>query len=146
MMKQDNTFKPWISNESYSHIKSGNHKNPGKNSLLIQIVDVDMDFPEPYFSYESVIQLRFNDTNDEYDDTAITRSDAITIAKWLRHAKKYNMNVIVHCVAGLCRSGAVVEVATMIGFEALHNIRQPNSYVKKMLMREFDLLYPEQDV
>jgi predicted protein tyrosine phosphatase len=42
---------------------------------------------------------------------------------------------MVHCVAGLCRSGAVTEVGVMMGFEDTHRYRNPNVFVKKMLMR-----------
>ena len=45
------------------------------------------------------------------------------------------MNVVVHCHAGICRSGAVVEVATMMGFTATDRYRQPNLRVKSKMMK-----------
>jgi len=49
------------------------------------------------------------------------------------------MNVIVHCIAGLCRSGAVTEVGLMMGFEGGKNPRMPNTYVKRELMKKLGL-------
>jgi hypothetical protein len=45
------------------------------------------------------------------------------------------MNVIVHCVAGVCRSGAVCEVGVMLGFDDTEAFRSPNLLVKHRMMR-----------
>lgn len=42
---------------------------------------------------------------------------------------------MVHCTAGICRSGAVTEVAEMLGFKYIGNHRQPNILVKKKLIK-----------
>jgi hypothetical protein len=42
----------WIQNISYSDVKKGFHINPGQNAMMINIVDPDMDFPEPKYSFK----------------------------------------------------------------------------------------------
>jgi L-serine deaminase len=51
------------------------------------------------------------------------------------------MNVVVHCHAGICRSGAVTEVATMMGFTATERLRIPNMLVKHKMMKVLGLTY-----
>jgi len=51
------------------------------------------------------------------------------------------MNVIVHCHAGICRSGAVVEVASMMGFTPTDRYRQPNMRVKQKMMKVLGWTY-----
>ena len=52
-----------------------------------------------------------------------------------------NRNVLVHCHAGICRSGAVVEVGTMLGFTATERFRQPNLRVKHRMMKVLGWTY-----
>ena len=40
----------WIENVSLENIKRGHHFDPGVNSMLIQIVDPDMEFPTPIYN------------------------------------------------------------------------------------------------
>jgi predicted protein tyrosine phosphatase len=53
------------------------------------------------------------------------------------------MNVVVHCMAGLCRSGAVAEVGVMMGFDDTERFRSPNLMVKHSLMRALGWTYSE---
>jgi len=55
------------------------------------------------------------------------------------------MNVVVHCHAGICRSGAVTEVATMMGFTATDRFRQPNLRVKHKMMKVLGLTYDAEE-
>jgi protein tyrosine phosphatase len=48
---------------------------------------------------------------------------------------------VVHCHAGLCRSGAVVEVATMMGFTQCDKLRIPNMRVKHRMMKALGWTY-----
>jgi predicted protein tyrosine phosphatase len=48
---------------------------------------------------------------------------------------------VVHCAAGICRSGAVVEVAVMMGFVDTNMHRIPNSMVKYKLMQQLGWTY-----
>jgi hypothetical protein len=51
------------------------------------------------------------------------------------------MNVVVHCHAGICRSGAVAEVGVMMGFADCERFRIPNLLVKHKMMRVLGWAY-----
>jgi hypothetical protein len=55
------------------------------------------------------------------------------------------MNVIVHCHAGVCRSGAVCEVGVMLGFNDTEVFRSPNLLVKHRMMRKLGWTYDENE-
>ena len=59
----------------------------------------------------------------------------------MRRALDKHMNVVVHCHAGICRSGAVVEVAEMMGFTPTDRYRQPNLRVKHKMMKVLEWTY-----
>lgn len=146
--------KNFIQNVSMAAIKAGNHADPGENSMLIQIVDPAYEFPTPKHKFREVHQFEFLDleesglTNNgtgEYEDMrefAITQDIAHELVHLLLHALDQEMNVIVHCHAGRCRSGAVCEVGTMIGFDDVPGtIRQPNILVKTLMMKSLGWSY-----
>jgi hypothetical protein len=54
--------------------------------------------------------------------------------------------VIVHCVAGVCRSGAVCEVGVIMGFDDTEVFRSPNLLVKHKMMKVLGWLYDEQEL
>jgi predicted protein tyrosine phosphatase len=131
----------FIENCALYEIQQGTHSYPGENSFLIQIVDPDMDFPIPRFDFKVIKQYKFLDLDDNINDSrSINETQAKFIANDLKYALENKMNVIVHCVMGVCRSGAVAEVGTMIGFEDTGKWRQPNLRVKRFLMKHLDLL------
>jgi predicted protein tyrosine phosphatase len=135
----------WIKNYSQEDIISGSHQDPGDNSLLIQIVDPSDDFPTPLFPFKQVYQFKFGDfeDKDDYpDNLKCSDQQAEQIVAILQHAIDHQMNVIVHCFVGVCRSGAVVEVGVMMGFEESTRWRQPNLRVKHKLMKAAGL-YPD---
>lgn len=127
----------WIENVSLEDIKKGIHYDAGPNAMLIQIVDPGTEWPQPKYAFKKVRQYSFLDVEDEGHFTyaaAITDGDAENIAADLLYARDNSMNVIVHCHAGLCRSGAVAEVGTMLGFQDTEKLRIPNLMVKHKLM------------
>lgn len=124
----------FIENASRFDIATGFHADPGPNAMLIQITDVNSDFVTPKYEFREVAQFRFDDVEDPNDPGAITDDDAAKITDLLLKAKRENMNVIVHCFAGLCRSGVVAEVGIILGFNPPDRIRIPNTLVKKKVM------------
>lgn len=130
----------FIQNVSYNSVKHNLHKDPGANSMLIQIGDPGSCFPVPkYLNFKEIHQFEFLDLDERgfeyYDEAKITDTQAADLCKLLLHALDQEMNVIVHCAAGICRSGAVCEIGVMLGFEDTYVFRNPNMLVKKKMMK-----------
>ena len=136
---------PTIENIAAVDFQHGFHTASGDNTIAIQIIDPCGWVPIPKKSFAEIHKFEFLDTTNPddsiYGEFCITAEQAFALCDILRKALIANMNVVVHCTAGICRSGAVVEVATMVGFEAIHNNRIPNTLVKKRMMKFFGLTY-----
>lgn len=135
---------PFIQNVAYIDVVKGHHIDPGPNSMLIQITDVLMDPPIPKYQFNEVHQFQFLDVENKDDvffESAMTEEQAREMVRLLKHALDNQTNVIVHCVAGLCRSGAVSEVGVMMGFQDTGKHRQPNLHVKHLMMKELGWTY-----
>lgn len=142
------TTTPWIQNVALSDIPKGNHFNPGFNSMLIQIVDPAMEFPNPLHQFREVHQFEFLDleAHDQFGhEFKITDEQAEKLVELLQHALSNEINVIVHCVAGVCRSGAVCEVGIMMGFRDTEVYRNPNLLVKHKMMKALGWTYDENE-
>lgn len=149
----------FIENVSKSDIILGHHYDPGPNSMLIQIMDPAEGFPTPKYKFKEVHQFEFMDIEDDgvnnftrsdiyknYSEAAITQEQANNIIALLQKAIDNNMNVIVHCHAGIFRSGAVVEVSTIMGFTPVDRYRDPNRLVKYKLMNALGIKSAEQEI
>ena len=124
----------FIENTSRFDVSKGLHSDAGDNSMLIQISDLLSEHPTPKMKFKETYGFKFEDIEED-QEWAISDLQAKEIADLLLRAKENGMNVIVHCHAGLCRSGAVTEVGIMLGFNETHKVRLPNSLVKKKLMK-----------
>jgi len=136
----------WIQNVSMSDIRQGFHINPGFNSMLIQIVDPAYEFPVPKYQFREVHQFEFLDAekDDRFpDECKCTDKQAAELVRLLQHAQDQRMNVIVHCHAGVCRSGAVAEIGVMLGFQDTEAFRSPNLLVKHQMMKVLGWTYDE---
>jgi predicted protein tyrosine phosphatase len=136
---------PWIQNVALSDVKKGQHIRVGENAMLIQIVDPDMEHPEPAHQFKETYKFKFLDLEqpDECIDEAwkIQDEQAKQLVHLLKHALDKKMDVVVHCVAGICRSGAVAEVGVMMGFDDAETFRSPNLLVKHKMMRQLGWTY-----
>ena len=136
---------PWIQNIGLGDIKKGFHIDPGPNAMLIQIVDPDMEFPTPKYSFKEIHQFQFLDIEEK--DFALdeamrcSQEQANELVRLLQHALEQRMNVIVHCHAGVCRSGAVCEIGVMLGFGDTEVFRSPNLLVKHRMMKALGWTY-----
>lgn len=131
---------PTIENISVADLVQGEHRarDPGR-TRLIRIVDAleDVAAWPPKERFLDVAVFRFLDV--EHDDTgltpeqfkaaAISESQARAIAGLLRDALQRGLDVVVHCTAGVARSGAVVEAAVALGFDDPQIYRAPNRFV-----------------
>jgi hypothetical protein len=139
---------PWIQNVSLGDIPKGHHIDAGINSMLIQIVDPAMEFPTPLKQFREVHQFEFLDleVSDPWgEEFKVTDEQAKELVRLLQHAFENRMNVVVHCVAGVCRSGAVCEVGVMLGFRDTEVFRSPNLMVKHKMMKELGWTYDENE-
>lgn len=135
---------PWIQNVGISDIRSGRHFEAGENSMLIQIVDPGYAFPHPLKQFKEVHQFEFLDveaTDKGFDEFACTQAQADQLVALLQRALDKRMNVVVHCHAGVCRSGAVCEVGIMMGFDDTEVFRSPNLLVKHLMMKQLGWTY-----
>ncbi len=136
----------FIENVSKQDVALGFHMDAGPNAMLIRIQD-----PATFFGriaraemFKEVHEFEFLDAEDAdgfEDECKIQDDQATELVRLLQHAQENHMNVVVHCHAGICRSGAVVEVATIMGFTPTDKYRQPNLRVKHKMMKVLGLTY-----
>ena len=139
---------PKIINISYAQAESGDYPHPG-DSYLIQITDPGTPAPVTAHSYVAKHHFQFHDAEDNegagefpfVPKKLITDAQALEIVRILELALFYKRHVIVHCHAGLCRSGAVAEVGVMMGFEDTKRVRMPNLLVKNKLKKVLGWTY-----
>ena len=127
---------PKILNVPRHKIQTGDYQ-PSNNTVLISINDPAMEPPEPFHKdipFKNIFVFEFLDVsyNDdpEWDAWKITDAQAEAIANILKQCYENGHDVLVHCTAGLCRSGAVVEAGVALGFDDPKVCRQPNLEVK----------------
>ena len=140
---------PWIENVAAADVPTRFHHDAGENSMLIQIMDPGTSWwPTPAHNFKEIHQFEFLDaekTDNFPAEAKVTDTQARAIAKLLKHALDNRMNVVVHCMAGLCRSGAVTEVGVMMGFDDTQRFRSPNLLVKHSLMQALGWVYDENE-
>lgn len=139
---------PWIENVALADIPKGKHIRVGENSMLIQIVDPGMEFPKPIYNFKETHQFQFLDLekdDDAPEELKVSDEQATQLVVLLQHALDSRMDVVVHCVAGVCRSGAVCELGVMMGFDDTQAFRSPNLLVKHKMMKVLGWTYDENE-
>ena len=136
----------FIENVSKADVRLGHHMDAGANSMLIRIQDPATEFGKIARAemFKEVYEFEFLDAEDEdgfEDECKISDTQAELLVGLLKRAQEKHMNVVVHCHAGICRSGAVVEVASMMGFTPSDRYRQPNVRVKTKMMKVLGWTY-----
>ena len=137
---------PFIENVAAADIPIRFHHDAGENSMLIQIMDTGTSWwPTPVHKFKEIHRFEFLDVEekDHVNDEVMKISDeqATQLVALLQHALDNKMNVVVHCYAGICRSGAVCEVGVMMGFNDCERYRQPNLLVKHKMMKVLNWTY-----
>lgn len=140
----------YIENVSIGDIRTGMHTDMGENTMLIRIQDPATSFHPTKQKFKEVHMFEFLDVEDDDagfpDEVKISDDQAKEIVRLLQHALDNSMNVIVHCHAGICRSGAVVEVGTMMGFTPINRFRLPNMRVKHKMMQVLGWTYGSEEI
>ena len=129
---------PFIENISKQDCELGLHFDPTQvKTVCIQISDYEDDFCVPKYkeAFKAIYQFKFDDTEDVFDLNCITDLQAKQIADILSECLKQGVNVVVHCHAGICRSGAVVACAEELGFDKCEKYKLPNALVKRKVMQ-----------
>jgi predicted protein tyrosine phosphatase len=157
MIHRDQALGPWIQNVALADIPKGRHIDAGPNSMLIQIVDPAMEFPTPSYNFKEIYKFEFLDVEEDgmtnfgdgemvdVSEFAVTQDQADELVRLLQRAMENRMNVVVHCHAGVCRSGAVAEVGVMMGFRDAEAFRSPNLLVKHKMMKTLGWTYDEEE-
>lgn len=138
----------FIENVAAIDVSNGHHMDAGPNAMLISITDPAGWRPTAKYPFKERHDFEFLDAEDEDgfpDEAKISDEQAKELVRLLQHAIDNSMNVVVHCTAGICRSGAVVEVATMMGFANCERFRQPNLRVKHKMMKALGWTYDENE-
>ena len=140
----------WIQNVALADIPKGHHIDVGANAMLIQIVDPATEFPVPKHEFKEIHKFEFLDLENTDDlpgaeEFMITDEQAAQLVALLKRAQDHCMNVIVHCHAGICRSGAVAEVGVMMGFDDAKAYRAPNLRVKHKMMQVLGWTYDTEE-
>lgn len=142
--RQKIAYTPFIENVSFHGMQKGMHYDPGPSGVWISITDPAMAPAKPAFKFSEWHEFHFLDIDktsadwDEMKGFAITEEDGKKIADILMNAFFEGRNVIVSCVAGLCRSGAVVEAGIARGFQDTGVARAPNVLVKNAILKEMN--------
>lgn len=136
----------FIENVSKADVRLGTHMDAGTNAMLIRIQDPATEFGKIARAemFKEVHEFEFLDAEDTDgfpDEAKISDAQAAELVRLLQHAQEKHMNVVVHCHAGICRSGAVVEVASMMGFTPSDRLRIPNMRVKTKMMKALGWTY-----
>ena len=136
----------FIQNVSVDDIKNGRHFDCGDRAVLIQIVDPGYIFPTPRHKFAQVFQFEFFDIDEDekikdLKKFVISGQQAKSLVNILTKALDDRRHVVVHCHAGICRSGAVAEVGIMMGFTDTYAFRLPNHEVKYKMMSVLGLTY-----
>lgn len=143
----NNSRVPWIKNYDMASVYNGyllakDEDVKTSNGLtLIQIFDIASTRNPPYDliksgrfdHFESFEFLDIDPGMEGFGECSITADIAKKINFALVRAKFWNTSVIVHCFAGVARSGSVVERAIEMGFEDKGIYRNPNPHVLEML-------------
>ena len=122
----------WIQHYSRQDVREGLHYWDDRTAL-IQIKDIIQEHVKPALTFTDVLQLEFEDVEEDPDEIGIRPEHAEQIISFLRMCKEQNKNVVVHCHAGVCRSSAVAMVAEKMGFSLEPKSRLPNKLVMQRL-------------
>ena len=129
---------PWIQHYSRQDVREGLHYWDDRTAL-IQIKDVLQDHVKPALKFVEILQLTFEDVEIDPDEIGMQPEHAKQVVDFLRMCLEKNLNVVVHCHAGICRSSAVAIVAEQMGFQLEPKVRMPNQLVMHRMFLEAGL-------
>ncbi len=141
--------RPWIANRGEAYVEQ--MLRAPDNTVCISITEPNR--PEKARlpkGFAAILRLEFQDYDQSFADGTprkhpagavfMSKTQAARIARFAR--KHRGQNILVHCAAGISRSGAVVE-ALLEAFQEYEDRgwpRHPNNHVKTLLKRALGLV------
>ena len=135
-------WTPWIANFGEGYIEV-TLDPPPENTVCVSITEPKRQAKIPK-GYVDVLRLEFQDYDPprKHPDNAVL-FDRMMAARLSRFARRHRgRNILVHCAAGISRSGGVVE-ALLEAFPEYEDRgwpRYPNNHVKTLLKRALGLV------
>lgn len=125
-------MKPWIRNISKDMLH-----HTGSADVLIQIENPDGSFKHSD-NFTQIFRFKFlGGNNNPCEELNITDEQAALLAKILQSALSAQHNVVVQCVSGSVRSGAVAQAGIDYGFRDYGDERNPSKMVYQKIMDHF---------
>lgn len=132
----------WIANRGESWVEL----NPApENTVLISITEPGRKARVPK-GYLDMLRLEFQDYDSlrkhPEDAVLFTSTQAARIARFVRKHRELERNILIHCAAGISRSGAIAE-ALLQAFPEYKDTgwpRHPNGHVKSLMKRALGLV------
>lgn len=116
-----------------------------QDSILISIIDMGTLPVKPKSQFKHIYTFQFDDVDEQIEGLQpISNYQAKRIAEIIKQCKDDNVDIFVHCTAGVSRSGAVVEAGLLYGFELpkWHTYgRIPNRTVYNNIRRELGITF-----
>lgn len=132
---------PWIANVSEAY--ASGILNPS-DMVCISITNPGRIASLPDFKDLMRVQFHDYDGESEYPSDAVLFGvhESIRIASFAKWHRHYQCNILVHCAAGVSRSGAIVEalLEAFPEYEDAGWIRHPNGRVKSLMKRALGLV------
>lgn len=132
---------PWIANIGHA---AAEQWEPDGNTVCISITEPGIKARLPKFV--DMIRENFQDYDSAkaHPENAVLFSgtQAARIARFARKHRENNRNILVHCAAGISRSGAVAD-ALLQAFPEYEDKgwpRHPNGHVKSLMKRALGLV------
>lgn len=132
---------PWIANVGESHAEM---YEPDDNTVVISITEPNRK--ARLNGFKDMLRLEFQDydhnRNHPEDAVLFTPTLAARIVRFARKHRDNESNILIHCAAGISRSGAVAEalLEAFPEYEDKGLKRYPNNMVKTMMKRALGLV------
>lgn len=132
---------PWIMNRGEGAVEQ---MEPEPETVCVSITEPGRKAKLPRF--DDLLRLEFQDYDGERkhpeDAVLFSPQRAARTARFLRKHRDAGRNIVVHCAAGISRSGAIVEAAleAFREYEDRGWPRFPNGHVKRLMKRALGLI------
>lgn len=134
-------MSPWIMNRGEGFVEQ---MGDDFSAVCVSITESKRKAKLPQF--HDLIRMEFQDYDGDRkhpeDAVIFTANQAARLARFLRKHRDAGKNIVVHCAAGISRSGAIVEaaLAAFPEYEDRGWPRHPNGHVMRLMKRALGLI------